>query len=63
MEPHIVLGRWVDVDDHLLYIENLAADEKKCPPFGQKFRGCTPFCHVPIEQQAGAYYVALFGPF
>ena len=27
-----LLGRWVDANDHM-YIENLAVDEKKCPPF------------------------------
>ena len=31
---NIVLGRWIDADDHM-YIENLAAGEKQCPPFCQ----------------------------
>ena len=28
----MVLGRWIDADDHM-YIENLAVGEEQCPPF------------------------------
>ena len=33
---YILLGRWIDANDHM-YIENLAVDEKQCPPFCQRF--------------------------
>ena len=35
---YILLGRWIDANDHM-YIENLAVDEKQCPPFRQRFGG------------------------
>ena len=43
---YILLGRWIDANDHM-YIENLAVDEKQCPPFRQRFGGggVPPFCH------------------
>ena len=30
------MGRWIDANDHM-YIENLAVDDKQCPPFRQRF--------------------------
>ena len=45
---HILLGRWIDTNDHM-YIENLAVNKKQFPPFCQRFGGgCTPFCHLPL---------------
>ena len=38
---YVQLGRWVDANDHM-YIENLAVDEKQCPPFCHTFRGVYP---------------------
>ena len=35
---YILLGRWIDANDHM-YIENLAVDEKQCPPFCRRFGG------------------------
>ena len=42
-----MLGCWIDANDHM-YIENLAVDEKQCPPFVNLLGGCTPFCHPPF---------------
>ena len=33
---YILLGRWIYANDHM-YIENLAVNEKQCPPFCQPF--------------------------
>ena len=38
---HIVLGRWIDAEDHM-HIENLAASKKQCPPFRQCLGGDAP---------------------
>ena len=38
---HIVLGRWLDVDDYM-YVENLAVGEKQRPPFGNVLGGDEP---------------------
>ena len=38
---HILLGRWIDTNDHM-YIENLAVNKKQFPPFCQRFGGGVP---------------------
>ena len=35
------MGLWIDTNDHM-YIENLAFDEKQCPPFFDVFGGSVP---------------------
>ena len=34
----MLLGRWIDANDHM-HIDNLAVDQKQCPPFCQPFGG------------------------
>ena len=38
---YILMGLWIDTNDHM-YIENLAFDEKQCPPFFDVFGGSVP---------------------
>ena len=45
---YILLGRWIDANDHM-YIENLAIDEKQCPPFCQRFGGVYPFLSSALK--------------
>ena len=40
---YILLGRWIDAYNDHMYVENLAVDEKQCPPFCQRFGGVYPF--------------------
>ena len=35
---YIVLGCWIDANDNI-YIENLAVDEKQCPPYCRRVGG------------------------
>ena len=43
---HIVLGRWIDVDDHL-YVENQAARESSAPLFVPESHACSSSYFVP----------------
>ena len=47
---YVQLGRWVDANDHM-YIENLAVDEKQCPPLCQRLGESVPhFRHPPPKK-------------
>ena len=45
---YILLGRWIDTNDHI-YVENLAVDEKQYPPFCQYLWGVYPFLSSALK--------------
>ena len=62
---YILLGRWIDAYDHM-YVDNLAVDEKQCPPFCQRFWGAYPFlssaffCRIFDQVDWNHFYLSFF---